>query len=348
MEENNEGINLRKIDLGAAYRRIKRNKKLYAVTLAITFILSVFIILSVPRYYTCSVKLAPETSNSGLGGISSLASSFGLNMSNMTQQDAILPEFYPDVIESVDFQTAMFPVMVSSKDNKLKTSYYEYLYRHQKSAWWTKAIVWTVDKLSKKDEEAGTGRNNKVNPFKLTKTQNDIATIIGGNITCRVDKKTDVITITVKDQDPLICATIADSAKSKLQQFIIRYRTSKARNDLQHAQELSAQAKARYIKAQQIYAAYSDANEDLVLQSFKSKQEEMENEMQLRYNNYQMTTQQVQLAQAKLQERTPAFTTLQSASMPIKPAGPKRMLFVLFCLLAAFAGTTIYVYRKNL
>ena len=91
-----------------------------------------------------------------------------------------------------------------------------------------------------------------------------------------------------------------------------------------------------------------DANEDVVLQSFKSKQEEMENEMQLRYDNYQMTTRQVQLAQAKLQERTPVFTTLQSATVPIKPAGPKRILFILFCLLLAFTGSFIYVYKKHL
>ena len=181
----------------------------------------------------------------------------------------------------------------------------------------------------------------------MTEVQYDIADMVNDNVNCNVDKKTDVITITIKDQDPLICATIADSAKSKLQQFITRYRTDKARNDLAHAQKLCIQAKTRYIKAQQVYAAYMDANEDVVLQSFKSKQEEMENEMQLRYDNYQMTTRQVQLAQAKLQERTPVFTTLQSATVPIKPAGPKRMLFVLVVVLCTFIVTSLYSFVRK-
>lgn len=69
--------------------------------------------------------------------------------------------------------------------------------------------------------------------------------------------------------------------------------------------------------------------------------------MQLMYNNYQQVSMQLQLARAKLQERTPAFTTLQSASVPLKPAGPKRMIFVMFWMFAAFAGTVLYVARKD-
>ena len=124
-------------------------------------------------------------------------------------------------------------------------------------------------------------------PFSKKKKQNDIAQLISRNVKSQVDKKTNVITITVEDQDPLVCATIADSAMIKLQQFIIKYRTSKAMIDLRHAQALCEQAKAKYVKAQETYASYADANEDVVLQSFKSMQDEMENEMQLQYNNYQ-------------------------------------------------------------
>ena len=338
MEDRNESAILRKIDLGEAYRKIMRNKKLFSITLVSTLLLSSIIIFSVPRYYICMVKLAPETANSNLGNLSSLASSFGLNMPSITQQD---------IMESVDFQAEMFPVIVTSKDGKLKTSYYDYLHNYQKRAWWVKIVTWLVGKFRKEKNKMGYKGETKVNPFKLTEVQYDIADMVNDNVNCNVDKKTDVITITIKDQDPLICATIADSAKSKLQQFITRYRTDKARNDLAHAQKLCIQAKTRYIKAQQVYAAYMDANEDVVLQSFKSKQEEMENEMQLRYDNYQMTTRQVQLAQAKLQERTPVFTTLQSATVPIKPAGPKRMLFVLVVVLCTFIVTSLYSFVRK-
>ena len=344
--ESNNGFDLHEINLNVIASKIMKRKKLFIINMSITFVISCAIIFSVPRTYTCSVKLAPESTNSNMGSLGSLASTFGINMSNLASQDAIIPEFYPDVIESVDYTTGMFNVKVTSKDGKIKTNYFDYLSHHQKYAWWN-MVLGKIISWFKKDEETA-GKGNKINPFRLTKEQTDVVKMIEGNIQGSVDKKTDVITITVTDQDPLICATIADSAKSKLQQFIIDYRTAKAKNDLKQALELSRETKEKYIKAQRIYAAYSDANEDVVLQSFKSKIDELENEMQLRYNAYQTTVQQVQIAQAKLQERTPAFTTLQSATVPIKPTGPKRGMFIFVCLFLVFFSTSVYVCKKSI
>jgi hypothetical protein len=55
----------------------------------------------------------------------------------------------------------------------------------------------------------------------------------------------------------------------------------------------------------------------------------------------------MEAAKAKIQERTPSFTTLKSASVPIKPAGPKRMLFVLGMVLLATFITSLYVARDE-
>ena len=74
---------------------------------------------------------------------------------------------------------------------------------------------------------------------------------------------------------------------------------------------------------------------EMVLESYRAKQTDLENDMQLKYNTYTTLMTQYQMAKAKVQERTPAFTLLKGAAVPIKPAGPKRMLFVAgMCLLA--------------
>lgn len=339
-------MRLREIDLGKWLDKILKRKKLFIINVSVAFVLSAFIILCVPRYYICEVKLAPETNTPSVDGLGALASSFGINMSNMMNQDAIIPELYPDLVESVDFQASMFPIKVRTLDGDVEATYYDYLHKYQKTAWWDVIINFIKETFKKKDA-AGSG-NGSINPFMMTKTQSDIAKIIAGKIKCNVDKKTSVISISVEDQDPLVCATMADSVRVRLQQFIIKYRTNKARIDLDYTKKLYAEAKHRYDKARQLYAAYSDANQGLVLESFKAKLEDLENEMQLQYNNYQQISQQLQLARAKLQERTPAFTTLQSATVPVKPAGPKRMIFVAFCMFATFVGTALYVYKKDI
>jgi uncharacterized protein involved in exopolysaccharide biosynthesis len=52
---------------------------------------------------------------------------------------------------------------------------------------------------------------------------------------------------------------------------------------------------------------------------------------------------QLEAAKAKVLERTPVFTVIKGADVPIKPAGPKRMLFVAGMLLLTFIGTSAYI-----
>ena len=56
---------------------------------------------------------------------------------------------------------------------------------------------------------------------------------------------------------------------------------------------------------------------------------------------------QLQSTKVKLQEKTPAFTTLKSAMVPVLPEGPKRMLFVIGMMILAFVLTSVYVLRKQ-
>ena len=222
VDENNKGIDLREINVREIIYKLWKGRKYYFISLPIALVVSAFVILSIPRYYDCEVKLAPETSMPNTGGLGSLASSLGLNMGNLASQDAIVPELYPDLMSSVDFQVSMFPVKVVTKDGKIATTYYDYLKTKQQCPWWTRFFASITSKFKAKEKKVVDYGLN-VNPFKMTKKQNDIALLINNKILCSVDKKTDVISIVVRDQDPLIAATIADTVKTRLQQFIIDY-----------------------------------------------------------------------------------------------------------------------------
>ena len=69
--------------------------------------------------------------------------------------------------------------------------------------------------------------------------------------------------------------------------------------------------------------------------------------MQAKYNVYTAMNTQLQAATAKLQEATPAFTVIETASMPIKPAGPKRMIISIAMMLLAFFVLTGWILAKN-
>ena len=351
MNNEESSTPLKQIDFGKIFKSLKRRKRVYFYTLPATFVIASLLIICVPRYYQCEVTLAPELSEAtnGMGSsLSSLASSFGVSMMNKLGKDAISPEFYPNVFSSTNFEVSLFNTKVKSTDGKISTTYYNYLRLMQKSPWWGK-VKYKLISLFKKKKTYGpaNGKGAKITPFYLTEEQDGVARAIGKAVTCSVDKKTAMITITVTDQDPLICATIANVATLNLQKFITEYRTNKSCRDLQHTETLYLKAKSDYDKARQTYAAYSDANQDVILESVKSKTENLENEMQLKYNIYSMLTTQLQAARAKVQERTPAFTTLQSPQVPLRAAGPKRTIFVVFLTFIAFIVSSAYILIKE-
>ena len=333
------------IDLRVVFKKIWSRRKLFYKVLPITFVVSCAIILCVPRYYTSSLSLAPEIGNSsGMGGtLGSLASSFGLDLGAMETTDAINPMLYPDLMEDNGFVTGLFDINVKSMDGEINCSYYEYLTKHQKRAFWTYAIGWVKRLLTTKDQ--GGKKGGKFDPYMLSKKQDDAAALIRSFVTISIDKKTAVITIETKAQDALICKTVADSVKERLQIFITNYRTNKSRIDEQYYKKLVDEAKADYEKARRLYASYADANMEVMLESVRARQNDLENDMQLKYNTYTTLMTQYQAARAKVQERTPAFTLVKGAAVPIKPAGPKRMLFVIgMCILVTMI-TSLWLIR---
>ena len=328
---------------------IKKYRKTYYKVLAITFVLMAFITLSIPNYYKCTVKLVPEASSTkGTGSLSSLASSFGFNVGGSnTGGDAIAPLLYPDLMNSVAFRASLFPIEVIRENDSTQTkmTYYDYLLNEQKLPWWSSAggaIKDWIISLFISEEEPET-----INPFKLTKEQYSVVKMMEKKVVCDVEQKTLVITIDVTDTDPLIAATMADSVQRHLQEFITDYRTKKARIDLAYSQKLYDEAKDRYDEARKRSAAFNDANRHVIFDKFRSERTEFENEMQLQYRTYSQVAAQLQLAEAKVQEDTPAFTTLQPATVPVKKQGPKRAILCLATMFVAFLCTSLFVFYKE-
>ena len=338
--------------LGQLWQDIKKHKKLYYKVLGITFIVSAIIMLSIPNYYKCTVMLAPEIpgGTKGTSGLASLASSFGFNLNNVSGADAIMPNLYPDLMNSVAFRASLFPVKVQQEDGDTAMTYYDYLKNHQRMPWWSagmkavgNGISSFISSLFGLEEET----LEKVNPFRLTKEQMEIIEKMDRKVVCYVDKKTFVITIEVTDQDPLIAATMADSVQMHLQEFITDYRTRKARVDLAYNQKLFKEAQERYEKARLKSAAYSDANRHAIFAKKLSEQARLENELQLQNRAYAQVAAQLQMAEAKVQEETPAFTLLQPATVPIEKVGPKRIVTVLVLLFIFILATTAFVFHKE-
>ena len=332
-----------KIRLDVLIKFLWKSKMKFILPMFLTAAISSAIMLCIPRYYNVKVMLAPEYSSGSsgsLGSLGSLAGMVGINLGSISSSDAIVPIFYPDVVSSKDFLVDLMDVNVTSKDSAFNGRYVDFLTKYQKApfwmVWYQKAKAWVKGPALLNQSEG-----YKPNPYMLTKVEDEIVKGMKSAIECGVDKKTDVITLSVTAQDPLVAAQMADTVQQRLQDFITEYRTKKTRNEVEYYSKLYDEAREDYLRAQQEYAEFSDSHYDLVLTEYKIIEEKLENDMQMAYSVYSSVAQQKVLAEAKLRERTPAFTTLQSASVPVKHAGPKRMITVAALTMLSFFVTAI-------
>jgi len=335
------------IDFPRLWATLVRRKKTYFKVIP-TVILVVWIIsLGLPDYYKCKIQLAPEEDTGGSAGtLAMLASSFGVNLGGGSQSsDAITVMLYPDLLNSVEFKTSLFNIQVKRPTDKASMTYYDYLKYEQKEAWWLSAKESLLGLFHGKKEEKR--KSQPIDPFELTPEQAGISGMINSRIACdivnSVEKVKSLITVEVTDQDPYVAAIVADSVKVHLQNYITDYKTKKARYDLEFTEKLYKDAKKSYERARQLYADYMDSNHDVIVENVRQKQTDLENEMQLLYNNYNAISTQLLAAKVRVQEVTPAFTTLESATVPLFPAGPNRSRLVVLFTIAALFFTTIWI-----
>ena len=346
MEEKKKIIDISLIDIFRILKADFRKVCIYSCTAGV---IGVILAFATPKIYKSTVILAPEESGSSFSGsISSLAAMVGMNMKIGQTGDALYPEIYPDLMGSTGFVVGMFPVTVTRNKTGETYTYFDYLDKHQKKAFYEYPQDWIKQVKDLFTTEEKVPADHEVDPKHLTKKEFDVAKNIMGKIDCSVDKKTNVITIEVEDQDPLIAATVADSLQMHLQRTITDYRTKKARIDLEYMQKLFDEAYKEYAKARQKYAAFGDSYMNLKMQSYVLKGDELENEMQLKYTIYQHVVEQLQLAKAKVQERTPAFTIVQEATVPVKHSSrPKIVTLIIWMILGFLLRAGILLWRNR-
>lgn len=338
------------IDLLELLQKLWAGRRLIFKWCAVGAVVGLVIAFSIPKEYTTTVKLAPEIqgNKSNLGGLSSLASMAGINLDNRTTLDAVYPELYPDIVQSVPFMTALFDVQLTDDKGEQNWPVSEYVSEELRSPWWStvlgfpfKVLGWAKG-LFTQDEPV---TNDRVNPFRLTKEEDEIVKKLQDRITASVDTKTQVVSLSVTMQDPLISATLTDTVMRNLQNYITEYRTNKARNDLAFTQRLFNEAQKKYYEAQQRYAQYVDQNQGIVRRSFRTEQERLQNEMDLAFNLYNQTAQQLQMSKAKVQESTPVYAVVQPATVPLKASKPSKIVILvgfIFFLGVLSAGWVLF------
>lgn len=315
-------------------------------------ILSIIIAFSIPKLYTSTVVMAPESSSgtSVSGGLGALASMAGFNLGGLSgSEDALYPELYPQIVSSTPFLCDVMNLQVETIDGELKTSMYDYLVNHQKSPWWSKMIAAPFKWIKRL---TGGEKKEDIIPLdaeEMTLSRRQYLTLksLDDLISVSVDKGNFVITLSVTMQDPKIASYVATVVSENLQEYIGKYRSAKARKDLAYTEKLYTEAQEKYYKAQQAYATYADQHQGVVKMQYQIEQDRLSNEQDLAFNVYNQIAQQLEMARAKVAESTPVCVVMQPAIVPVKASSPKKMMMGLLYVFLAFFGTAAWYIVKE-
>ena len=332
---NNHNDEELEIDLMDLLRKvIGIRKKIYKAA-GIGLIIGVIVAISIPKQYTVEVTLSPEMGNNKGGGLSGLAASFlgsGVSMGDGT--DALNASLSADIVSSTPFllELSNMKVPVSGSEEISLSSYLD----EESSPWWSYVIgfpgmvIGGVKSLFIEDEDESIFSDKaSQGTIELSKKESQKIESLKKKIVASVDKKTSMTSVTATFQDSKVAAVVADSVVKKLQEYIIDYRTSKSKEDCLYLEKLFKERQQEYYEAQKKYADYMDSHDNIILQSVRTEQERLQNDMSLAYQVYSQVAGQLQVARAKVQEEKPVFAVVEPAVVPLKPSGTSRKVYVL-------------------
>lgn len=345
--DQNQQTEEQEIDLLELAKKLWLRRKAFYKVCGIAVIVALVVAFSLPKEYTVTVTLSPESGESGTGSLGGLASMMGMSLGSGRSADALNITLFPDILSSNPFALELYEMPVPLEDGETTTQMplNEYIVS-QRQPWWGwimglpgKAIGGILSLF--KDEEDG--EEHILDPFRLTLAETVRLGAIKRAMSATVDKKTGVTTITVTLQDPLVTATVADSVVCKLQDYVTDYRTRKAIDDCAYWEKLYKERQDEYYKAQQKYATYVDENKGLYTQKSKMEGDRLQNDMQLAYQVYSQTAQQLQLVRGKIQEAKPVFAVVNPATVPIKASSPRKLVILVGVVFLAFCVTAGWI-----
>ena len=331
---NNQNDDEVEIDLMDLLRKvIGIRKKIYKAA-GIGLVIGVIVAISIPKQYTVEVTLSPEMGNNKGGGLSGLAASFlgsGVSMGEGT--DALNASLSADIVSSTPFLLELSAMDIPVTKNEVMTlnTYLD----EETSPWWSYVIgfpgmvIGGVKSLFTEEDEIASFDKTSQGAIELSKKESKKIAALKKMITASVDKKTSMTSVTATFQAPKVAAVVADSVVKKLQEYIIDYRTFKAKEDCIYLEKLFKERQQEYYAAQKKYADYLDSHDNLILQSVRAEQERLQNDMSLAYQVYSQVAGQLQVARAKVQEEKPVFAIVEPAVVPLEPSGTSRKVYVL-------------------
>ncbi|SHJ39536.1 G-rich domain on putative tyrosine kinase [Tangfeifania diversioriginum] len=327
------------IDLVALAKSIWERRKFIIKTVLIFAVIGVIVALFSPTQYTASTKMVPQSSGGtqrASGGLSSLASMAGINLNMNQTTTELLPQTYPQILQSVPFQLKLMQNKFTFSDVEEPVTLFEYYTEYSQPGVlslvkkYTIGLPGVISKAIKGDEEKTSAvATQDGNTIRLTKEQEEVRKIISDNISLEINDQDGFIQLNSSFHEAELSAEVAQKAQELLQEYITDFKIEKASEQLNFIEERYKEKKKEFQEAQAALAAFRDRNKNVTSAMALTEQERLQNEYQLAFEVYSNLAQQLEQARIKVKEDTPVFSVIQPVTVPQERTKPKRKIILI-------------------
>lgn len=288
-----------------------------AVPLGITVSTGI-LLLFVPNTYTAHTSVAPEESSRASlpTGLVGLASQFGVSLGTGATQS---PDFYRDVILSRTMLQRVLLTQFAYGDHQMTL----------------RDSVRLFDIISDQEPTYQDSLEKGIRKFRK-------------RVRVEIDRRSNMIKLEVDASDPVLAADLANAFVTYLNQFNATMRRSNAGEQrafietvLEHSQHDLRLAEDRLRRFYEQNRQWTSAP------SLAFEEGRLRRQVEMFQQVYTTLQQQAQAARIEEVNDTPVLTVIDRAIPPRRKSKPKRSLWTLFVMLAAFAGGVLAATVKD-
>ena len=121
------------IDLLELFGKLWKRKKSIAKAVGYGALIGLVVAFSMPREYTVTVTLSPESGSSSSSGLMGMASMLGLGNISVSNEDALNVSLFPDIMASTPFALELYGMQVRPEKSDTTLALHRFMEGQRKS-----------------------------------------------------------------------------------------------------------------------------------------------------------------------------------------------------------------------
>lgn len=299
MTEQNKNTEEYEIDLVEVIKKLYRNRKLISIITGIFMVIGLVYALCATPIYKATLTMYPAAGEgSKMGGLMSMASSFGMNIGGANKETYNVE----DVIKS---RTIAREVVLHK--------------------WNTNKFSRQVSLLEFSGKEI---KDTSVSIYTAIKSYIDMVNI-------ETNKETGLMKLNIESEDPLLSAGIANYLGDAVTTYVQENQGVKARRNIAHICKRLKDVSKELINAEEDVKNYKLKNRDEYSVQAQLELARLSRVLEIKQGVFLTLSQQKELAEIEKIKKTPVINILDKAEVPLFKIKPKKSMI---CIVFMFLG----------